>query len=517
MKKNPRLKHLFYLIFLFSGLSYPVFSTAAENNNPNVSLTMRDLAIMALQNNQELEVERLNPEIQRQAIREARGAFNPNLVVTANHEDTERNLDQRSFNGVSNILFGGSGEDSTIFEEVNTGIQSGIEGLLPTGAEYNLSLLNRLIDNDSNDFETEYTSEVNLILKQPLLRRFGTRYNFTVVRLAENRFEQEEFRLRSNVLGVLQNTLTSAAELLFAQENLRVKNESIALAERFVSENRRRLEEGRMSEIDVIQAQTRLSEAKEEALQARGFYIQRLSRLKALIYQDANANYQQTISINDTFSPFMQLPIRRALLRTAKEQNPSYLLARKQIEERDITLDRAEQDILPELNLIAGIGYQGLSFNSNYDAVKDWDQRSGPNWQVGVEFSIPLGNDTALSARRAALLGKRQAEINLGQIENLLVTSLDQTLGSIEIAKEVILTARESVEFAKASLEAEEKRLLNGRSTSFNVAELQRNLSVAQSRELASQVEYEKALLNLWTLLGVLDLRMNLKPETRNP
>jgi len=91
---------------------------------------------------------------------------------------------------------------------------------------------------------------------------------------------------------------------------------------------------------------------------------------------------------------------------------------------------------------------------------------------------------------------------------------VDQAIGSIDVAREVILTARESVEFARSSLEAEEKRLMNGRSTSFNVAELQRNLSVAQTRVLASQVEYEKALINLWTLVGVLDVRMNLKTET---
>lgn len=477
---------------------------------------MRELALMALENNQELEVERLNPRIQKEAIEEAKGAFNPSIRINANQEDREQNLDQRSFNGVSNI-FAGSDGDTTIFEEFNTNIGGGVEGLLPTGTQYNLTLLNRLIDNDANDFETEYTSEVNLSLKQPLLKGFGIDYNMAVVRLAENRFEQEEYRLRSVVLQVLQDTLNASVELLFAQENLRVKEESIALAERFVRENERRLEEGRMSEIDVIQAKNRLSEAKEEALQAEGFYIQRLNRLRALIYVDANQHHRDEIVVNDSFNVAGQLPIRRVLLNTAMERNPSYLLAQKQIEERKISLERANQDVLPELNLIAGVGYQGLSFNDTYDAVKDWDQRDGPNWLVGFEFIYPFGNDSARSSKRSALLAKRQAEYNLAQIENLLVTSLDQSLGSLEVARDIISTAQESVSFANSALEAEEKRLLSGRTTSFNVAELQRNLSVARTRELAAKVEYEKALINLWTLVGVLDQRLNLRMDSRNP
>lgn len=487
----------------------------AQSGGGTNPLSLREVAMMALENNQELEVERLRPQIQEEAINEARGAFNPALKVSVNHEDRERNLDQRAFNGVSSILFGGGEGDTTVFEEVNTGIQTGIEGRTYLGTQYNLSLFNRLTDNDANDFKTEYTSEVNLTLKQPLLRGFGPDYNMAVVRLAENRYEQEEFRLRSVVLQVLQNTLNACAELVFAQENIQVKQESIALAEQLVRENQRRVEEGRMSEIDVVQAQTRLSEAKEEALQARGFYIQRLNRLRALIYADAESNSGEGLVIRDALTGVKEVPDRRQLLTTARTRNPNYLLARKQIEEREISLERAEQDILPELNLVAGVGYQGLSFEDNYDAVKDWDQRDGPNWLVGVEFSYPLGNDSAKAARRAALHGKRQAEYNLAQIENRLVTSVDQAVGGVQVARDIVVTASESVKFAQSSLEAEQKRLINGRTTSFNVAELQKNLSVARTRELAAKVEYQKALTNLWTLVGILDQRMNLKTETR--
>ncbi len=507
-------------IILFLSLNAAILLTLAaharaQSTPPEpLEYTIYEFALMALQNNQELEVERLGPQIQEEAINEARGAFNPALKVSVNHEDRERNLDQRAFNGVSSILFGGGGGDSTVFAEVNSGVETGIEGRTPLGTQYNLSMFNRITENDANEFLAEYTSELNLTVKQPILRGFGRDYNTAVIRLAENRYEQQEFRLRSIVLSVLQETINACVELKFAQENMRVKRESIELAEQFVRENKRRVEEGRMSEIEVVQAETRLSEAKEEALQAKGFYIQRLNRLRALIYADANEYHDQPLRIDYEFDGDRNLPGRDDLLWSAKNRNPNYLLAKKQIEERSISLDRAEQDILPELNLVAGVGYQGLGFDNIHSAIDDYANRDGPNWLVGVEFVYPLGNDTALSRRRAALLGKRQAEYNLAQIENRLVTTLDQAIGNVEVTLEIIDTAADSVRLATESLEAEQTRLVNGRTTSFNVAQLQRNLSVARTRELAAYVEYEKARSTLWTLVGILDQRMNLQSET---
>jgi len=51
--------------------------------------------------------------------------------------------------------------------------------------------------------------------------------------------------------------------------------------------------------------------------------------------------------------------------------------------------------------------------------------------------------------------------------------------------------------FAEAALAAEQKKLDNGRTTSFVVLQLQRDLTTAQLSELAALTEYNKALAQL--------------------
>jgi hypothetical protein len=168
------------------------------------------------------------------------------------------------------------------------------------------------------------------------------------------------------------------------------------------------------------------------------------------------------------------------------------------------------------VNVVGSIGYQGLDFDDSYKSMQDYENRNGPNWSLGVAVEVPLWNQAAKASRTAALLGKRQARYNLSQIKNNLVSGLDQSLGTVEVAKRRIDTAARSVSLAERALKAEEARLENGRTTSFNVAELQRDLSEARTRELAAKVEYQRALISLWALVGRLDEQLRLKLEARD-
>lgn len=501
-------------LFSITCLTALPFSGAALAQQ-EVAYNIEDIALMAINNNQQLEAQRMAPLIQQLAVREAWAAFDPVIQGGVSYEDQERHLDQRSANAL-NSIFGGGGEDSTIYLEQNAVYQASFQGILPFGTQYSLSVVNNEINNDTNDFNSEFTSETVLRLTQPLLRGFGTEYNLAVVRLQESRLDQERYRLHGLVTQVLEQTLGTCAELIFAQENLKVKADAIALAQKLYEDNKRRVEQGRMSEIDVMQAETRISEAEEEALQAEIFHLSRVTQLRALIYEDADKWHNVPLRINGELKLREDLPERSSLLEAAKENNPQYLAAIEQIEERDISYQRARKDLLPAVNVVGSIGYQGLDFDDSYHSMRDYEERNGPNWSLGVAVEYPLWNHAAKASRTAALLGKRQARFNLSQIQNNLVGGLDQSLGTVEVARRRIDTAARSVSLAERALRAEETRLENGRTTSFNVAELQRDLSEARTRELAAKVEHQRALISLWALVGRLDEHLRLKLEVRD-
>jgi len=72
-----------------------------------------------------------------------------------------------------------------------------------------------------------------------------------------------------------------------------------------------------------------------------------------------------------------------------------------------------------------------------------------------------------------------------------------------------------NVEFAAAALDAEERRLVNGVTTSFNVLQLQDELSQARIRHLETLVEFNKAIIILHAIMG--DLPSAYQIQVRTP
>jgi outer membrane protein TolC len=73
----------------------------------------------------------------------------------------------------------------------------------------------------------------------------------------------------------------------------------------------------------------------------------------------------------------------------------------------------------------------------------------------------------------------------------------------------------QSTLFAEAALESEQKKLDNGRSTSFVVVQLQRDLTTARLAELAAVSQYNQALAQLALNDGTTLQRDNLSLEFR--
>ena len=64
-------------------------------------------------------------------------------------------------------------------------------------------------------------------------------------------------------------------------------------------------------------------------------------------------------------------------------------------------------------------------------------------------------------------------------------------------ALERIEATRKASAYAEAALAAEQKKLENGKSTSFFVLQLQRNLTAARSDEISAVVQYKRSLAQL--------------------
>ena len=72
-----------------------------------------------------------------------------------------------------------------------------------------------------------------------------------------------------------------------------------------------------------------------------------------------------------------------------------------------------------------------------------------------------------------------------------------------------VQATREARLYSEAALEAEQKKLENGKSTSFVVLQLQKDLTTARSSEIRALADYNESLAQLWLQEGsTLERRM---------
>ena len=77
-----------------------------------------------------------------------------------------------------------------------------------------------------------------------------------------------------------------------------------------------------------------------------------------------------------------------------------------------------------------------------------------------------------------------------------------RTSRAVLAAAEAIDLAKKSTALAEKNLDAEQKRYENGLSTSFQVLEIQEDLTLARSREVSSIAAYRRALILHYSSMG---------------
>jgi outer membrane protein len=440
------------------------------------------------------------------------GSFAPRLTSAIRYRESERAQNRQQ-------LFA-SDVNSPIFEEKVSSLEVRLEDRFAYGTQVALSTTTSRLDNTSNRsintttftfpiFYPEFQTTTQLEVVQPLLKNRGVQTNLAATNLARSEGLGAHYQLRSELERTIAQVLIAFAETEFGLANLKVKEDAVQLAEDLIDQNRRRVDEGVMSPIDVTQAEARLAEAMEEVVSARTFVAERENRLLELTGVDFA--FGQKAPIRGTVSDVLAVPEkdRIAIGQSMLASNPIYLAALERAEAEGIRVAYAKNQLLPQLDLEATIGANGLrdSFSGSYE---DFSNRDQLDWSAGLVFSMPLNRSADRAQLSLAKRVKAQALMAAKQTEVQLLILLDNSMREVEAAQERIGFANEAVRLAAEALRSEERRLVSGLTTSYNVLNQQRDLSFARTRALASEVELFRAVTQLYVVTGSLSEQLNI-------
>jgi len=475
----------------------------AQEAAPAVRMSVRECIERALAQNLTLATQRLETEIADWTLRGERAAFEPDLVGSVGRNDIEReNTTEQEIS-----------QRSLIYDSSEYDYELGIEGLVPTGGRYRLGYsLFDISNNLTNVFrpvayEDEYVAFVGLNLVQPLLKGAGLNATLARIRIAAAGSQIAVQDQRRRMMQVISQTELSYWDLHFAQEQFNLRGNSVGIAEKILTDNRERVKTGKMSELEVLQAEAGLAvrqTLRGEAMQKR---VDAANRLKSLFSESVT----ELLGLIETADqPAVQAVEAEYAERMARAlaRHPEYLAKRKELEQEKIRLAFAQNQRWPQLDLQASYGVNGLA-KTPADTWDDLNDGEYPSWSVAAQLRVPLGGGGRTRADlEVARRGKEQALQELKQIEIELGNALATALNNVQSTGERVRSYQAVVDFNQRLLENELSRLALGRSDSRKVLEIEEDLYEANDAQLEALVDHQKAAVELAYVEGsILDSR----------
>lgn len=160
----------------------------------------------------------------------------------------------------------------------------------------------------------------------------------------------------------------------------------------------------------------------------------------------------------------------------ALTQSPDIVDARLQLESQKVRLKYTKNQLFPQLDLLGGYGVLGAESKFGM-SLQDIEDQKLPNHYAGMRLNFPLNNRNARETHKQNKLEQERLLLSYKRIEQNLMRDIDISIRSAKTSFERVNAARKQHEFAAQALDAEEKKLANGKSTAFQVLQIQRDLT----------------------------------------
>lgn len=492
MSKNNRVQGSGFRIGWFKPVSVLAAALlvvcARAEEPPARELTLGECVGLALENNLELKIEKITRAVAKQEVAAAKGGYDPELSVSAKrtHEETAGE-DAGTAAGALEVVGAETDNDSYA---ASVGGATGLGGL-----RYEVGARTGDADGmrDGNPFDTS-TGSAGITLTQPLLKGFksdGTRYQVAVAR---GQSEEARVQLEAKAQAVVAQVEETWYALVRAREGIRVQEDAVRLATQLYEDNRRKVQIGAMSVLDEKQAESQAASARADLSTTRRAYAEAQNQLKKLVFADHRTFREVELTAAGKLEAQPVQVNREVVGERALVDRPDLRQARLALERQGITVAHQRNQTLPALDLVGGYGVAASDEESRGDVLDRLESADEPYWSAGVTLTVPLGNRAAKSRHAQSLAGEEKLRLQLQQLEETALVEVDDAAAAVATGLERVQATREAREYAEQALQAEQRRLDSGKSTSFIVLQLQRDLTQARNSEILALVDYNLQL-----------------------
>ncbi len=411
----------------------------------------------------------------------------------------------------------------------NMGIQKGFL----TGTAVSFGWNNSFVSNNSgrSDFNPSKSANFSLSVTQHLLEGFGKAVNNRNIRIARNNVQVSELVFKQQVMTTVASIINLYWDLVSFNQNVKVQRQAVALAQRLFEDNKKQVEIGTLAPIEIVRAEAQVASSQQALTIAETQLLQQETTIKNALSRTgvaspslADARIVPTDQIRVPTTEAIE-PIQDLMAR-AMENRPELAQSRVQVDSAKIGLAGTKSVLKPTLDLVGTLQNNGLAgqvntlpvpsvvpgapptqrnpnavdpyFLGGYStALAQLLRRNFPNYSVGFQVNVPLGNKAAEADMVRDQLAIRQQEIRQQQLVNQIRLDVTNALIAVQQARAQFESATKTRVLQEQTLAAEEKKYALGASTIYFVIQAQRDLAQAQSQEVTALSAYSRAKVSL--------------------
>ena len=400
------------------------------------------------------------------------------------------------------------------------------QGFAP-GTQLQISFNNQTQTNTNEvaSFSPLLNSSFKIEAVQPLLQGAGIWVNHRFIYQAVNDRRITDSSFRQQLLYTVNQVENIYWNLVSAYEDLQAKERSLEQTKKVAADDRKQLQIGTMAPLDVVTADSAVAADQQSLISAQSSLNYQQQIIKQAIARNLNdpALAQAGVIPTDRVSldelPEEKQPIEE-LVNIAFKERPELEQALLTLKNDEITVKGAKNALLPTANVFAYIAGSGVAGTPNPNcpvqfcgvvtspatgygtALQNTFNNSSPDKGFGVNLNIPLRNREAQSVQARSLMEYRQAQLRLEQLYTQIRMQITNAQFALTNDRAALLAAEASRKFNAQSLDAEQKKLGLGASTTALVLAQSRALANAEDSLTSSRAAYAQARASLYQLLA---------------
>jgi outer membrane protein len=483
----------------------PTAENAAQFPVNPMPLALHDVLRMLLEENLNVAANRLPPQVAQYLIETYFRPYTPTLHISAaGTRGTTPSTSQ--LNGATSLLQLTHSYNVGVGQTLNTGTSYGVDLFLNRASSNNSFLL----------YNPSWLGTARISVTQHLLQNRGSIVNDHSIRIAQNNHQISESQFEQQMMDIVAQAESTYWDYVYSIEDMKVKQQSVDLAQKTLADNRTKVEFGIMAPVDLVQAESQVANTQDAMVVSTYSSHQTEDQLKKLITRQSDpGRLQAKLTPIDAMrhpSAMDVVPAEQAI-QIALESRPEMKQAELVVKNAVVDTQYTHNQTLPVLDLTAAYTQTGLGGVQRLrsalggstvvglvpggigDALGQVFTPDYKTYSFGFNLQIPLSNKSAKSDYDRAVSSKQLAQAQSDALAQQIALEVRNALNQVEMNRAHIESAGKAREFAQRTLDAEQQKLDLGVSTLFFVLQAQTNLAIAQTNEIQALVNYNKAVV----------------------